>query len=149
MNKLTQKMAICLLGTMVSFASYADGLDSDDATVSMTVGLYASLTGLDNFILQTSDNSGAASAVYSGSDDFNLESNGQVRVSLDGDDLENGADSVSTSYALDDNGITFDTASGEKHDASHSVSAEATLDEISSQQEGEYSAVITLTVSAI
>lgn len=124
-------------------------LDSDSATVSMDVGLYASLTGLDDFSLSTSDSDGAAGAIYSGSDSFNVESNGQVRVSMTGGNLSNGSDSVSTSYALDDDGMTFDTTADSVHNASHSVSAQATLGDISAQKAGAYSGSITITVSAI
>ena len=53
----------------------AADLDSDSATVSLNVGQYASLTGLDNFSLTTTDPAGSANAVYSGSDSFALESN--------------------------------------------------------------------------
>lgn len=127
----------------------ATEIDSDSANVSMSIGLYAALTGLDDFTLSTSGVDGAAGAIYSGSDSYNLESNGQVRVSLSGGDLSNGSDSVSTSYSLDGSGVTFDTTSSSVHNAAHSVSADATLGDISSQASGSYSAVITMTVSSI
>lgn len=140
--------AIALAGSIVAAPAFAD-LDSDSATVSMNVGLFAALTGLDNFTLTTSDSDGSAGAVYSGSDSFNLESNGQVRVSLAGADLSNGSDDVSTAYNLDSNGVTFDTAADLVHNSAHSVSADATLGAISAQAAGAYSSVITLTVSAL
>jgi hypothetical protein len=142
---------IAIASTLLALTSgvYANSIDQDSATVSMNVGLFASLTGLDNFTLTTSDTDGAAGAVYSGSDSFNLESNGQVRVTLAGGDLSNGADSVSTAYAMDDSGTTFDTVADSVHNASHTVSASATLGNISSQKAGAYSSEITITVSAI
>ena len=147
--KIFNKLAIAIaLSSLVGVAA-ADNLDDDSATVTMNVGLYASLTGLDNFVLSTSGSDGAEGAIYSGSDDFELESNGQVRVTLAGSDLSSGADSVSTSYDMDNLGTTFDTASDSVHDASHTVSAEATLGDISDQKAGAYSADITVTVSAI
>lgn len=145
MNKLAIAV-ICGLG--FSASSFA-ALDSDTATVNMNIGLYAALTGLDDFTLATNDADGSAGAVYTGNDTFNLESNGQVRVNLEGGNLSNGADSVSTAYQLDGAGITFDTASRSVHNAEHTVAAAATLGEISAQQAGAYSGVITLTVSAI
>jgi hypothetical protein len=140
--------AIALASSLVAAPSFAQ-LDQDSATVSMNVGLFASLTGLDNFTLTTTDADGSAGAVYNGSDSFNLESNGQVRVALSGGDLSAGDDSVATSYSLDSAGTTFDTATNSVHNAAHTVAASATLGAISAQKAGAYSSVITLTVSAI
>ena len=140
--------AIALAGSVVAAPAFAN-LDSDTATVSMTIGLYASLTGLDDFTLSTSGTDGAASAVYTGSDSFNLESNGQVRVAVSGSDLSNGSDTVSTVFALDSSGTTFDTTADSVHNSAHSIAATATLGAISAQQAGAYSSTITLTVSAI
>lgn len=148
MKNLNLAAAIFLVGSVTAVPAFAE-LDSDSATVSMSIGLYASLTGLADFTLTTSDADGSAGAVYAGSDDFNVESNGQVRVSLAGSDLTSDNDSVPTVFAMDGAGTTFDTTASSVHDASHTVSATATLGEISSQQAGAYSSVITLTVSAI
>jgi hypothetical protein len=143
------KAVVAAISMAASASVLANQIDSDSANVTMSVGLYASLTGLDDFVLTTSDTDGSAGAVYSGSDNFNLESNGQVRVSLTGGDLSNGSESVSTSYSLDGSGMTFDTTADSVHNASHSVSASATLGEISAQKAGGYSGVITLTVSSL
>jgi len=140
--------AIAFAGSVVAAPAFAQ-LDEDSATVSMNVGLFAALTSLDNFVLTTNDPDGSAGAVYEGSDTFNLESNGQVRVSLSGGDLTNGSDSVSTDYDMDSVGTTFDTSTGSVHNAEHTVSAAATLGAISAQQAGAYSSLITLTVSAL
>lgn len=140
--------AIALASSIVAAPAFAQ-LDQDTATVSMNVGLFAALTGLDNFTLTTDDPDGSAGAVYDGSDTFNLESNGQVRVSLTGGNLTSGDNEVATVYQLDNAATTFDTASNSVHNAAHTVSAAATLGEISAQQAGAYSSVITLTVSAI
>lgn len=142
--KLTTLAALVLAAN-----ASASTLDTDSATVSMSIGLYASITGLDDFALSPDGADGAASATYSGDDSFNLESNGQVRVTLSGADLSNGSDSVSTAYSLDSAGTTFDTTSDAVHNQAHSVAAIATLGDISSQKAGAYSAEITLTVSAI
>ena len=139
---------LVLTGAVAALPAFAS-LDEDSATVSMDIDLYAAVTGLDDFVLSTTSASGQAGAVYNGSDTYLLESNGQVRVSLSGGDLSNGSDSVSTIYALDSAGISFDTTADSVHSANHTVSAEATLGDISSQQAGGYSAVITLTVAAL
>jgi len=143
-----KKLALATIIGALAFNAQAE-LDSDSATVSMNVGLYASITGLDDFSLSTSDADGSAGATYSGSDDFNLESNGQVRVSMSGGDLSNGSDSVSTSYALDSGSTTFDTTADSVHNSSHNVSAQAVLGAISAQKAGAYSGSITITVAAI
>lgn len=149
MKNLTLALAPTVLAAaMFSSSTFAE-LDSDSATVSMNIAQFAALTGLDDFSLTTTDTDGSAGAVYSGSDSYSLESNSQVRVSLSGSDLSNGSDTVSTSYALDGSGMTFDTTADSVHNASHSVSASATLGAISAQKAGAYSSVITLTVSAL
>jgi hypothetical protein len=148
MKLYTKLSTIVFASTLISLPAFAQ-LDEDSATVSMSVAEFASLTGLDDFTLTTTDTDGAAGAVYSGSDDFNLESNTQVRVSLTGGDLSNGSDTVSTSYNLDGSGVIMETAADSVHNASHSVGASATLGDISSQRAGAYSSEITLTVSAL
>lgn len=148
MKKLVKLSAIALMGAAASIPAFAN-LDQDNATVYMNVGLYASLTGLNDFILSTDAADGSANAIYSGSDDFQLESNGQVRVSLSGGNLSNGTDEVETTFDMDSLGLTFDTQADQVHLATHTVSAEAVLGEISSQQAGAYESEITLTVSAI
>ena len=146
MKKSLLALAFALTASSNVFAA---DLDSASANVSMNVALYASISGLDDFALTTNDTDGSANAVYSGSDTYNLESNGQVRVTLSGGDLTNGSDSVSTSYALDGSGMTFDTTADSTHNASHTVAASAQLGAISAQKAGGYSGAITLTVSGI
>jgi len=141
--------AFALTAAILAPTAYAS-LDSDSATVNMSVAVFAALTGLDNFTLSTTDVDGAAGSVYSGSDSFALESNAQVRVSLTGGDLSNGSgDAVSTAYNLDANGIIMETTANSVHNNSHTVSAAATLGAISAQKAGAYSSEITLTVSAL
>lgn len=143
------KLALATVIGLVGFNAQAVELDSDSATVTMNVGLYASLTGLDDFALSTTDADGSAGAVYKGSDDFNLESNGQVHVSMTGGALSNGSDSLATMYGLDDANTEFDTASDAVHNETHRVSASAELGQISAQKAGAYSSAITITVSSI
>ena len=149
MKAIMKKVALATIAGSLAFSAQAVELDSDSATVSMNVGLYASLTGLDDFSLSTSDADGEAGATYNGDDDFNLESNGQVHVSMSGGNLTNGSDSVATSYSLDGASTAFDTTTGVIHNASHNVSAQAVLGAISAQKAGSYSGSITITVSSI
>jgi len=148
MKKSNLIAAALFTGAFMTAPAFA-ALDSDSAKINMKVGLYAALTGLDDFTLSTTDADGSAGAVYSGTDEFNLESNGQVRVNVEGRNLANGKDSVETAFDLDGIGETMDTASASVHNATHKVSAQAKLGEISAQQAGAYSSTITLTVSAI
>ncbi len=124
------------------------GTVSDSATVSMEVGKFAAITQLDDFVLSTNDADGSEGAVYSGSDTFRLITNAAVHVILEGSNLVNGSNSVATTYALDASGMSFDTTVG-VHNAEHTVSASATLGEISAQEAGAYSAQITITVAAL
>lgn len=148
LNKTLTAFTLASIAALPSFATLA-ALDEDSATVSMNVAQFASLTGLDNFVLTTSDIDGSDGASYAGNDDFNLKSNAQVRVSMSGGNLSNGDNELATSYALDSAGLTFDTIADSVHNASHNVSAEAILGDIDDQKAGAYSAVITITVSAL
>lgn len=123
-------------------------MDKKSAVVRMSVGKYAKITGLNDFILNTQNEDGSAEALYAGSDEFNLESNCAVQVDLVGEPLSKGEAKLKTSYQLDEKDMTFSTAAG-VHNAPHKVSAQAQLGNISSQESGDYSANITLTVSAI
>lgn len=151
--------ALIIAGFVVSmsFASSAfavggslnnGGSVSDSATVNMVVGKFAAINGLADFTLSTTDADGSAGAVYAGSDVFRLISNSAMHVILEGSDLVNGTNSVPTTYALDAAGTSFDTSVG-VHNQEHTVSASATLGEISAQEAGAYSAEITITVSAL
>lgn len=124
------------------------GSVSDSATVSMEVGKFAAIAGLDDFVLSTQNADGSEGAVYSGSSDFRLITNSAVHVILEGSNLSKGLNSVATTYALDSAGTSFDTVAG-VHNAEHTVSASAILGGISDQEAGSYSAEITITVSAL
>ncbi|MCH8843561.1 MAG: hypothetical protein IID61_11380 [SAR324 cluster bacterium] len=123
------------------------GTVSDSATVSLNVGLFAAIVGLGDFALQTSDADGSEGAVYGGSDSFTVKSNGAIHVTVAGSDLSKGLNSISTTYALDGSGAAFDTLSG-VHNQAHTVSVSATLGDIDDQEAGQYSAGLTITVSA-
>ena len=86
--------------------------------------------------------------LFRSSDEFRVESNCPVNITVEGNDLANGTGStISTSYKLD--GADSIQTTGGVHNGLHSVSAEATLGNISAQEAGDYAADITITVSAI
>jgi len=151
MKTLNKTLTALALTSAMAFPSFnlLAALDEDSATVSMSVAQFASLTGLSNFSLTTADIDGSDGAVYAGNDSFNLHSNDQVRVSISGGNLSDGQNEIATSYALDGAGLNFDTAADSVHNANHTISAQAVLGDISDQKAGGYSAVITLTVSAL
>ena len=80
MKSFNKLLIAAAIGTAFTGQVLAVDLDSDSATVSMSVGQFASITGLDDFVLSAVSTDGAAGSVYSGSDAYNLESNAQVRV---------------------------------------------------------------------
>lgn len=147
MNNLKAIALLALMIALIPGQSQAQ-LDSDSAVVRMSVAKFAQITGLDDFFLNPVSSDGDSSSIYSGSDSFNLESNCAVLVNMTGEQLNNGSDYLETVYALDDGGQSFETAPG-IHNQSHSISAQATLGEISSQKAGDYAANIEITVSAL
>lgn len=149
MINLSKNLVKIIVGasSVLAFSSVnAQELDSDSATVTLEVGKYAEITLLDDFSLTTLGVDGDKGAVYSGKDEFKVESNCAVNVSVSGADLSKGEHSIPTDYKLD-NADDFNTAG--PHSQLHEISAEATLGEIDDQEAGGYSAEITITVSAI
>lgn len=124
------------------------GQVDDNATVCMSVGLAASLTGLDNLTLSpvAGSVSGSASARYAGSDSFHLSSNGSVIVLVSGSGLQNGNYTLKPQYSVDGNPDRL-VASGDGHDADHTLQVSTMLGGISSQKAGAYTGTVTLTVT--
>lgn len=153
LNSIKKKLGVVAIASSLAFlpiTANAIPLDNAEADVRMTIGLFAKIQGLDDFFLLPSQGAdGDDGTVYSGSDDYRLISNGQVRVSLEGANLSNGEQSLDTIYKLDDAGVEFDTAVNSTHNAIHNVSASVEIGDIDDQKAGEYSSTITLTVSAL
>ena len=133
-------------GWAASFGELNNNNLQSSATVCMSVGISATISGLNNFRLRPLDNDGAAGAIYTGSDTFHLQSNAPVRVIIEGQRLSNGTDSIETLYSIDGSRNYYDTAADGEHDEQHSFVARAQLGRISSQLAGDYSANVTLTV---
>jgi len=133
---------------------YADGRGGignsehidDQAAVCMSIGQTASLTGLDDFQLSTTDISGQAGAKYSGGDQFYLESNGAVRVEVASGKLTNGNSVLLPQYQFDSGLSTLNTPTDQSHAAEHSIDAEVMLGAISAQRAGDYSGELVLVV---
>ncbi|MBT3584588.1 MAG: hypothetical protein HN509_06760 [Halobacteriovoraceae bacterium] len=147
---LSQIFPLSFLVLAVSFigTANAEQMDQKSATVRLEVAKFARITNLDDFVLSRQSTDGDAASIYDGSEEFRLESNTAVSVSLSGEMLSNGTSRIDTNYALDDDGLSFDTEPG-VHNEEHKVSAEATLGQISDQEAGSYSAQITITVAAL
>lgn len=132
-----------------TLGSIAQGGKVDDtATVCMSVGLAAALTGLDNITLLPENGgiSGNAGTRYSGSDSFHLSSNGRVIVLIDSPGLKNGAYTLATAQDIDGQAERLTTA-GDSHDADHVLHMSTRLGAISRQKAGQYTGVVTLTVT--
>jgi hypothetical protein len=132
---------------ILPYESFAQ-LDSDSAVVRMSVAKFARISGLDDFVLYPVSTDGDADSIYSGSEDFMLESNCAVLVTLTGEQLTNGSSELDTSYNLDSAGMSFETIPG-VHNQEHTVNAQAQLGQISEQEAGDYAANIEITVSAL
>ena len=118
----------------------------DNAMVCMSIGLTATLTGLDDFSLTTHDAAGAAGAIYQGDDLFHLESNGAVRINIVTDGLFNGRHKIMPNFQLDGINGPLNIMADEAHSGDHTLSAVVMLGAISAQQAGQYSGEVTLTV---
>lgn len=129
-----------------SVSSYQDF--SDSAMVCMSVGLTASLTDLDDFSLLPTSTDGAAGSIYTGHDDFHLESNGEVAVLVEGSYLQHGDQNnrVTANYTIDGSSDLF-TTTDTVHSSQHQLQASVRLGAISAQKAGDYSGTVTLTVT--
>lgn len=134
------------MGWAASFGELSNSKLQSSATVCLSVGVTASISGFDDFQLAATVNDGTAGAIYDGSDTFHLQSNAPVRVVIEADSLSNGSDSIETLYSIDGSRDYYDTQSDSLHDSDHSFLASAQLGRISSQLAGDYSASVTLTV---
>ncbi|GAA4651044.1 hypothetical protein GCM10023116_33270 [Kistimonas scapharcae] len=122
---------------------------SDSATVCMSVGLYGAISNLDNIHLSTTGADGAAGTSYEGNDTFHVDSNGGVRITVTGNQLTNGSDTIRTYYFIDDNLGQVSTQEGETHNSDHQVKVLAQLNNISSQKAGSYNGQLQITLSPL
>ena len=142
---------VLMLASLNLFADGRGGVANnqnvdDQASVCMTIGQTASLTGLDDFLLATTDISGQAGAKYTGGDQFYLESNGPVRVEIQSGALKNSNSVLIPKYLFDLQSPVLNTAAEGGHGAEHRIDAEIMLGAISAQQAGDYSGELVLVV---
>jgi len=108
--------------------------------------MQASLSGLDDLILEPAGISGAAGTVYMAVDTFQLTSNDAVRVIIDGANLSQGSTTIDTDFLVDGFQGFYDTEAGHAHQGDHELKVVARLGAVSSQLSGHYQTVATLTV---
>ena len=117
---------------------------TDNIAVTATVGSYAAITGIEGI---TINHSGAANTTASGSDTITVERNCSVSVAVSTTTLTLGTDTLTTAVTIDGGAIPV-TDLG-KGIADHVISVSATTGAISAQAAGDYSATVTVTVSAV
>lgn len=120
---------------------------NDSATVCLSVGMQASLTGLDDLVLSSAGVSGAPGTIYEGENLFSLESNGPVSVLVSSAGLSDGIDVIRPVYRLDGGEGRMDTAAEGAHNGEHRLTARYRIAQISAQRAGEYAGQVTLTVT--
>ena len=152
MNFKRDKLVIAMI-TLSSFSSYGQNFGNlsaadidDDAIVCMTVGLQASVNGLDNLSLTPTGLDGAAGTIYQATDEFTLESNGGVTMVASSNPMSYAGYEINTFYLIDGQLHTYATPNNEIHSSSHSFTGLAQLGNISSQLAGAYSTTVFLTV---
>ena len=161
-----KKSLISLAFAMTSASSvFAANINNESANVSMDVALYASITGLDDIVLTTTNGvEGDGSIHYTASEDFNLESNGQVVVSVVGSTMNHAslpeADTGYSNFFYSVDGGTavntntqgsaqFTTASNSTHNSVHNLSLTRTTGTISGVLAGEHRGTLSITVSGL
>lgn len=126
---------------------------SDSAKICMSIGLTASIEGLEDMELNTNGINGASGSIFTGDSGFDLESNGQVAVVVEGGYLYLGGDEtldesrrVPIRYEIDGVEDRYVTEIDSAHEGQHILQANAMLGPISAQLAGEYSGQVTLVV---
>jgi hypothetical protein len=139
-----------LTGALVLPQSTHASLTTGGAEVTMNIPLFAKVTGVDDFALNlSSGTAGDVGAVYNGSDSFNVESNGQISITVDQVALTlAGSNSLAAVYDIDGIGASITTTADEVHNAAHVVNASVTLPSIDGQEAGDYAASFTITIAA-
>ena len=148
------KLVAGLIAIYFSLSLRADGFGSlvenqvdDSATVCFQVGMQATLTGLDDLVLEPEGIPGSAGTQYIGSDYFQLVSNDAVRLVIEGADLHQGNNTINTEFLVDGVKEFYDTEAGLPHQGTHELRVTASLGAISTQPFGHYQTVVTLTVA--
>ena len=138
------KYLLVAVATCLITQASAEDLGTDSAVMTMVLPLYASLSKLDDFVLTSTD-----AVNYSGSDEYSLVSNGQIRVTASTTNLVSGTNTITPVISLDGSGTTFDTAEGVAHNvANHELKADAVITDPTTAG-GTYTGTVTLTVSTI
>lgn len=139
-------MAVCQNSYGASHGSLSNQDISDNAIICMSVGLQASVTGLDDLTLTAVKEDGNAGAIYQQSDTFQLEANGGVRLLASSGPLKYQTHEINVHYLLDGTLYSIATQENQIHSAHHTLTAIAQLGNISSQLAGSYASTLYLTV---
>ncbi|MFT5113406.1 MAG: hypothetical protein ACI8P9_002737 [Parasphingorhabdus sp.] len=132
---------------LVFLVNLYSGLASAQTVTCMSESVSASITGLEDFLLNTSALSGSANASYEGGDVFELQANAPVYLSVSGQSLTQGTTSLATAYTIDGQADVIAAGGYGSHTQSHQIHASALLGAISAQLAGEYSGTIVVTVT--
>ena len=92
---------------------------------------WASINGLNDFVLNTSDASGSSGASYQGSEVFELQSNAPVYLRITAQSLTQGATSLDTNYMIDGEEEFLATGNYGSYSGSHQIDASTQLGNIS------------------
>ena len=119
---------------------------NENATICLSIGLTASLSGLDDFSLEPLTTDGGSFALYKGTEDFNVSSNGGVRIIASGTLLTNRTEQIEAFYTIDGVGNQVSTTPNSVHTANHTLQGIARLGKVSDQLSGQYSGSVTITI---
>jgi hypothetical protein len=147
MKKYLSILVALLMVLGLSGKAMATVLDTETIPVTATVANHAAITDIDGITLVFD---GTANQTATGSDIISVETNTNVEIAVSTTNLTGpGGDAISTSVTI--GGFSFVTqnyvqAAGP---VAHTVEVSGTTGAISAQAAGDYSATVTVTVSAI
>ncbi|MFT5936353.1 MAG: hypothetical protein ACI85S_001417 [Pseudohongiellaceae bacterium] len=123
------------------------GFASAQIVTCMSESVSATITGLEDFVLNASALDGSANARYEGGDAFELQANAPVYLTVSGQSLTQGTTSLATAYTIDGQADVIAAGGYGSVTQSHQIHASAILGAISAQLAGEYSGTIVVTVT--
>ena len=164
-----KKSLIALAFAMTASSSFASNLGSESANVSMDVSLYASVTNFSDIAFTTNGVENDGSINYSGNGSFDVESNGQVNITVNAAAMDHNVHSITGGHPYTDKGYTVSldggsavgtgnngtastsvtTAADSTHKGTHSLALNRTTSQISNTLAGDYTGSLSITVSGL
>ncbi len=142
-----ESIARAAISAEIYFDQPMQTLSGADGMVTMSVGPFAKVTGLDDIIMYATNPSEVENMTFIGQDTFHVESNTGVEVVVAITELTNENESVPVLYNLDGQGHQIFTTANQTHNETHQLFLTAYFNNITQVTEGTWLGNIVVTIS--